>query len=168
MLVFIIAGSVVLADQAVKALAAGWLAQLPNNTFPLWEGVFHLTYAQNFGAAFGMLQNARWFFLIITVLCCGGIIWFLRRERKRMHLLMKVSLALILGGALGNFIDRAVLGYVRDMFYVILVDFAIFNVADAAVSVGSVLLFLDLLFLRGKVYLEDKPKPSPEPPEENA
>lgn len=161
MLVIIIAALVVAVDQITKAMAASWLVGLPGQSYHLWPGVFHLTYAENRGAAFGMLQNGRWFFLITTVIACGVIIWFLRKERGKMHQLMRVTLALILGGAIGNFIDRLFLGYVRDMLDATIINFAIFNVADSAVSVGCVLLFIDLLFLKGKRYMDDPPKAEP-------
>ena len=158
MLVMIIALAVVALDQFTKVLAANLLTALPGHTYALWPGIFHLTYTENRGAAFGMLQNARWFFIVTTILACGVIIWFLYKERGKMHLLMRITLALILGGALGNLIDRVFLGYVRDMFYAVVINFAIFNVADSAVSVGCALLFIDLLFLKGKTYMADPPK----------
>lgn len=157
MLVMIIAALVAVLDQIAKVLAVNLLTALPAHTYPLWPGIFHLTYIENRGAAFGMLQNARWFFILTTIAACAAILWFLYKERGRMHLLMRVSLALILGGALGNLIDRVFLGYVRDMFYAVFINFAIFNVADSAVSVGCALLFIDLLFLKGKAYM-DPPK----------
>ena len=73
---------------------------------------------------------------------------------KRLHFMMTFSLALLLSGAIGNLIDRVALGYVRDMIYVALIDFAVFNVADMAVTVGCCLLVLDLLFFKGKKYME--------------
>lgn len=158
MLIVIIVAAILVVDQITKALAVKLLTQLPAYTYPLWQDVFHLTYTENRGAAFGMLQGGRWFFIVATVVVCGGVIWFLYKDRKRMHLLMKISLALILGGALGNFIDRVWLGYVRDMFSAVIFNFAIFNVADMALSIGCGLLFLDLLFLKGKDYF-DQPKP---------
>ena len=169
MIVMIIAAAVVALDQVSKVLATDWLLTLPANTYALWPGVFHLTYTENRGAAFGMLQNARWFFICTTLIACGAIIFFLFRERKRMHPFMKITLGLILGGALGNFIDRMFLGYVRDMFSAVIINFAIFNVADSAISVGCVLLFIDLLFFKGKAYLVEKPKVKTEatPSEEN-
>lgn len=168
MLVMIIALAVVALDQITKVLAANYLAALPGQTYALWPGVFHLTYTENRGAAFGMLQDARWFFIVATLVACTLLVAFLYKERARMHLLMKVTLALILGGALGNFIDRLFLGYVRDMFSAIIINFAIFNVADSAISVGCVLLFIDLLFLKGKVYMADQPKAKTEnvPPQD--
>lgn len=159
MLEIIIVLLVVALDQAFKAVCAGWLTSLPGNTYPLWQDVFHLTYVENRGAAFGMLQNARWFFIAVTILACAGIVYWLIKNHKNLHGLMRVSLALILAGALGNLIDRVFLTYVRDMFHFTLINFAVFNVADSAVTVGTVFLLLDLLFFKGKKYLRDDEKP---------
>lgn len=159
MLEIILVLAVLLLDQGVKVVAASWLQGLPGNTYPLWEGVFHLTYVENRGAAFGMLQNARWFFIVVTILACAALAYWLIKKHNGMHTLMRVALALILAGALGNLADRVFLTYVRDMFYVALINFAVFNVADAAVSVGTVVLLLDILFFKGKSYFDDAPKP---------
>lgn len=157
MLEIIIILAIVMLDQGSKLICADWLTTLPENTYPLIKNVFHLTYIENRGAAFGMLQNGRVFFLIITVVVCAAIAFYLFRSRGRLHFLMRFSLALILGGAIGNFIDRAYLGYVRDMFYAVCINFAVFNVADSAISVGTVLLLLDMLFFKGKHMFDEKP-----------
>ncbi len=162
MIAILIVTVLVVADQLFKSVCANWLTALPGNTYALWPGVFQLTYVENRGAAFSMLQNARWFFVGITVIACVAMVWFLIKERKHMHLLMKISIALILAGALGNMIDRIFFGYVRDMFYLVIVNFAIFNIADSAVSVGCVLLGIDICFLKGRRYLEGKPNKEPE------
>lgn len=151
---FLLAALLILVDQLTKIASVRWLPGLPEATYKLWDGVLHLTYVENRGAAFGMLQGARWFFLTVTAIACVFIVWFLIRERRRMHTLMKFSLALILAGAVGNLIDRAVLGYVRDMIYVALIDFAVFNVADMGVCIGCGLLILDILFFKGKTYFD--------------
>ncbi len=148
---------IVALDQASKAYCASWLPALPGGRFPLIEGVFSLTYVENRGAAFGMLQNMRLLFIVTTIIVCGVMVYILVKERRKMHALMRVSLALILAGAIGNFIDRAFLGFVRDMFYFELINFAIFNVADSAITVGAVSLMLDILFFKGKKYVMDKP-----------
>ncbi|MEG1548164.1 MAG: signal peptidase II [Clostridia bacterium] len=153
MIEIIIVIAVLVMDQVSKVICAGWLTQLPGNSYPLIEGVFHLTYVENRGAAFGMLQNARWFFLAITLCVCAYIVFLLIKDNKKMHKLMRVCLALILGGALGNFIDRAVLGYVRDMLHFALIDFAVFNVADSALTVGTILFVCDLLFGKARIYV---------------
>ena len=151
---FIIAAAVLLIDQLTKVWSVNYLTTLPENTYKLWEGVLHLKYVENRGAAFGMLQGGRWFFLALTFVACIAIVWFMVKERKRMHFLMCFSLGLILSGALGNLIDRAILGYVRDMIYVAIINFAVFNVADMAICIGCGLLVLDLLFFKGKAYMQ--------------
>ncbi len=162
MLEIIIVAAILLLDQSSKIVCASWLTTLPENTYRLLPDIFHLTYVENRGAAFGMLQNARAFFLVMTFIVCAVIIWYLIKERKKLHFLLRFSLALILGGAIGNFIDRALLGYVRDMFSAVIINFAVFNVADSAISVGTVLLFLDLMFFKGKYLLEANDKKTDE------
>ncbi len=158
MLEIIVVAVILILDQGSKLLSANYLTTLPGNTYRLIPDVFHLTYVENRGAAFGMLQNARVFFIIATTVVCGVVIWYLIKERGKLHFLIRFSLSLILAGAIGNFIDRIFLGYVRDMFSAVFINFAIFNVADSAISVGTVLLFLDLMFFKGKYLFEDSNK----------
>ena len=158
MLEIIVGIIVLILDQGSKLLCANWLTTLPNSTYELIPSIFHLSYVVNRGAAFGMLQNARVFFLIMTIAVCACIVFYLIKEHKKLHFLIRFSLALILAGALGNFIDRLFLGYVRDMFSAVIINFAVFNVADSAITVGTVLLFLDLLFFKGRYLLEPEKK----------
>ncbi len=148
---------VLVIDQITKVKAATDLAL--NGDIKVWEGVLHFTYVENRGAAFGMMQGGKWFFLIVTVAAVAGMVWFLIKERKTMHFLMKFSMCLLLSGAVGNLIDRVALGFVRDMIYVAAINFPVFNVADMAVCVGCGLLILDILFFKGKAYLADDKKP---------
>ena len=142
----------VIADQLTKHLA---VVRLKNQAaYNLINGILEFNYLENRGAAFGMMQGGKWFFLAITGIACAAMLYFLIKERKRLHFMMTFSLALLLSGAIGNLIDRVALGYVRDMIYVALIDFAVFNVADMAVTVGCCLLVLDLLFFKGKKYME--------------
>lgn len=166
MLEFLIVLLVIVLDQLAKYFTQVYLMPL-GTSYPLWEGVFHITSAQNTGAAFSMLAGARWFFVGIAAIAGIGIILLLVKYRPHMHLLMRICLMLILAGAWGNMIDRILLGYVRDMLDFRLVNFAIFNVADSAVSVGAALLALDILFGKGKRLLEEMEKNSkrPEPVE---
>jgi signal peptidase II len=130
-------------DQWVKFAVA---ATHQVGAYTRWiPGLVGIAYLQNKGAAFGMLPDSFW--LLVTVRClaslailCGLFIY-----RKKMGLLLGFSLALIVAGALGNVIDQITLGYVRDMFMFEFVEFAVFNVADAAISVGSALLVLSQL-----------------------
>ena len=144
-------------DQITKVKAATDIAL--NGDIRVWENVLHFTYVENRGAAFGMMQGGKWFFLIITAIAVIGMVWFLFKERKTMHFLMQFSICLLLSGAIGNLIDRVALGYVRDMIYVAAINFPVFNVADMAVCAGCGLLMLDILFLKGKNYLADDKKP---------
>ena len=140
-------------DQLAKYLTDMYLVPL-GTTIPLWKGILHLTSTHNTGAAFGMLSNGTWLLVIFSSIASIAIAWLLIKYRKLMHPLMRASLALILAGALGNLIDRVVLGYVRDMLEFAFMNFAIFNVADTAVSVGAALLALDVFFGKGKHVME--------------
>lgn len=113
-------------------------------SIPLIEGVFHLTSHRNRGAAFGILQDQRWFFIVITLLVVGGIIYYLRKVGRDKPL-VSYALALILGGAAGNFLDRLLTGEVVDFLDFTLIHYPIFNIADSAIVVGVALMILDTL-----------------------
>ena len=153
----IIALTVVVLDQLSKYFTQVYLSPI-GTSFPLWEGVFHLTNIHNTGAAFGMLSGGRWIFIVISALASAAIIWLLVKHRSRMHTLLRITLSLILAGAVGNLIDRTLLGYVRDMLDFRFVQFAIFNVADSAVTVGATLLAFDVLFGKSKKLFDDLEK----------
>ena len=103
---------------------------------------------RNKGAAWGMLEGQMWLFYIVTVLVVAGIIYFFHKEAKGIKLL-SLSLMFLLGGAIGNFIDRLfrkeVVDFVDVIIPVINYDFPIFNVADAALTVGVVLMILHVI-----------------------
>ena len=130
-------------DQVTKYLAVLYLKGV--DTVPIWKDVFHLTYVENRGAAFGMLSEHRWVFLTLTtvaVLCMIGYsIAFGGRDRR----LTILALSLIISGGIGNMIDRVALGYVVDFFDFVLIDFAVFNVADSLICIGAGLLLLSLI-----------------------
>ena len=90
--------------------------------------IMSLTYLQNTGAAFSILENQQWLFTIITLLVIGGAIWYLIKNIKGSFWLIS-GLTLIIAGGLGNFIDRLRQGFVVDMFQVDFINFAVFNVA---------------------------------------
>jgi signal peptidase II len=117
-------------------------------SIPLWENVFHLTSHRNKGAAFGILQNQRVLFIVITVVVVIGIAVSLVRIGRQQPW-TSLGLSLVLGGAVGNFIDRVRTGEVVDFFDFTLIHFPIFNVADAAITIGVALMLLD-------VFLETK------------
>ncbi len=132
-------------DQWTKQLAVAHLqGQEP---IPLWEGVFELRFVTNRGAAFGIFQNQRWLFLVLTAVIMAALLWlFWKLPRTRRFLPLQVLCVAVEAGALGNMIDRVRLGYVIDFLYFRLIDFPVFNVADCYVTVGVLLAALLLLF----------------------
>lgn len=122
---------------------------------PVLGEFFGFTSHRNTGAAFGILENQRWFFIIITVIIVVGIILYLRGTIRENKKLLSFALSMLLGGALGNFIDRAISGEVVDFFQVhfqfslfgkeIDYIYPIFNVADCAIVIGVILIFLDAI-----------------------
>ena len=135
---------VVFFDQLVKRWAATDLQAV--GSIPLWEGVFHLTYCENTGAAFSMFTGQRWLLLAVTVVFLAMLLWAQFRGWMQ-NTFGRMSLNFVIGGAIGNMIDRFFLGYVVDMFDFCLIDFPVFNVADCCITVGVVLLFIYVLFL---------------------
>ncbi|SHE32396.1 signal peptidase II [Caldanaerobius fijiensis DSM 17918] len=127
---------IIVIDQVSKYFARIYLR--PVKTIPVIDNFFHLTYVENRGAAFGILQNQLWFFIVITIMVGFALIYMMiSMPEKNKHI--KLILAMILGGAIGNFIDRIRLGYVVDFL-----DFKIwsyiFNVADSFIVIGAILL----------------------------
>lgn len=140
-MIFIIALSILFADQFTKILASRNLSL--NETIPLIKGVFHFTLIHNRGAAFGMLKNQTLLFVIISVFAVLLIFFALRNGGYRKLSFYNISLALILSGALGNLADRLRFGYVIDFL-----DFRIwpvFNLADSAVTIGAIMLGWSIL-----------------------
>ena len=135
----------ILFDQLTKVLAVQTLGG--GGRIVLLPGILELTYVQNRGAAFGILQNARIFFLLITAaaLLVIGYCLFRAPDGKK-YIPMRVCLYLIAAGAVGNLIDRLFLSYVRDFIYFSLIDFPVFNVADIFITCATFMLLLLSLF----------------------
>lgn len=135
---------VVLLDQVTKILVLKLMTL--GQSIPIIPNALNLTYIQNRGAAFGMLANHRWVFMVISIVAIGGICFYLFGFcRERM--ILQIGLAFIAGGGIGNMIDRVAYGYVVDMIDFCLFDFWkwIFNVADAYVCIGAGLVVLALI-----------------------
>lgn len=113
---------------------------------PIIADFFSLQFVYNPGAAFGMLANQRWFFVVVTSIAVGAILYYLRKPEAQ-HWLSRLSLGILLGGAIGNLIDRLRFGKVVDflLFYWRDYYFPNFNVADIGITVGVGLLVLHLL-----------------------
>lgn len=145
MIYFLISVSIIVFDQISKFYAENLL--MGKESFRLLDGIFHLTYARNTGAAFSFLRDQQAILQTITAVVIVFLIVFLFKEsKKNLPILYKISLAFILGGAIGNLIDRVRLGYVVDYFDFTLINFAIFNVADSFVVVGTFVLGYFILF----------------------
>ena len=140
MWLFVLPLAVVILDQFSKYIVVENMAL--GESIPIIEEVFHLTYILNPGAAFGMFAHNRLFFIAIAVVVIGIIIWA-RREILASPWEVKAGCGLVLGGAIGNLIDRARQGLVIDFF-----DFRIwpvFNIADIAICIGVGLIIWNLL-----------------------
>lgn len=142
---YILAIIVIIIDQWTK-----WLIDKRMELYesiPIIENFFYITSHRNKGAAWGILQGQMAFFYIITVVVIVGIIYYMQKHAMDNRLLA-ISLSLLLGGAIGNFIDRLVRKEVVDFldFIIINYDFPIFNVADSALTIG-VFLVLIVTFL---------------------
>jgi signal peptidase II len=133
---------VIIIDQATKLIAVQYLK--PIGYFPLWKDVLHLTYVENTGASFGMMKNNRMVLMIITIAAIVSMIIFAVYnilKLKNRHLLFVISVGMIIGGGIGNLINRVYSGYVVDFIDFTLINFAVFNGADSFVCIG-VFLFL--------------------------
>lgn len=131
------AALIVLGDQWVKAVVEHFVPMGGN--VPLIPGVMSITRLHNSGAAFGMLRGMRVPLLVLTVAVCIALIIYLLTDSVKPGIYC-TSLTMILGGAMGNAVDRVMDGYVVDMFKTLFVDFAVFNVADCFVTVGGIML----------------------------
>ena len=114
---------------------------------PVIDNFFYLTSHRNSGAAWGILEGKMGFFYIITIIVIAGIIYYLHKYGKD-NVLFASALGLILGGAIGNFIDRIFHQEVVDFFDFIIFgyDFPIFNIADSALTIGVILVIIATLF----------------------
>ncbi len=133
---FLIVIFIIAVDQLSKLAVLSNLKEVGD--IPLIQGIFHLTYVENRGAAFGFFQNQKLFFIITTTIVVVAIIYYLMRTKNIMWPL-RIGLYLIIGGAIGNLIDRLRYGFVVDFFHI--VDrWPVFNIADSAIVVGAILV----------------------------
>jgi signal peptidase II len=128
--------SILIVDQLSKLWVAGHLAL--NKSIPLIDGFLSLTYVRNRGAAFGILQGKGWFLMIMAAIVVSAMVYYNFRYSPKPW--GQFAMGLIVGGTIGNVIDRLFLGAVRDFFSI--GWFAVFNVADMAITIGGALLVL--------------------------
>jgi signal peptidase II len=146
---YIIAALILLIDQVTKWLIVRNM-QIGENITVI-ENFFYITSHRNRGAAWGILEGQMWFFYIITAVVIVGLIYYIQKHTKN-NKVMGIALGFMLGGAIGNFIDRLFRKEVVDFIntYIFSYDFPIFNIADSALCIGVVLLFIHMLFFEGK------------------
>ncbi|WP_379131947.1 signal peptidase II [Paenibacillus sp. sgz500958] len=144
MVYYLLALIVFLIDQGTKYLIATRLEI--TEQIPVIGNFFLITSHRNRGAAFGILQGQQWFFFLVTLVVVSGIVWYLNKARATRKLL-PTALGLVLGGAIGNFLDRMLNGEVVDFlqFNFGSYTFPIFNVADSCIVIGVALIILDSL-----------------------
>ncbi len=146
---FLIVFCILVLDQATKHWALHYLPL--HGPIPVFKGVFDLSLVYNQGAAFGMLQGGTFLLSVVSVACVAAILLMLCRREVFVKVLgldpqdpcVRVALALIMGGAVGNLIDRLRLSYVVDFLH--LHHWPVFNVADSAITVGGILIAVSLL-----------------------
>ncbi len=144
---YIIALLVMLADQYTKKLA---VSRLVDKSVPVIKDVFHLTYVENSGAAFGMFKNGNTFLMITSSIILIAVISTLAIKKPKSKLVL-VGGGLIIGGAFGNLLDRIFRGFVVDFFDFRLINYPVFNIADSCVVVGAVLVCVYIIFFDNKV-----------------
>lgn len=133
-------------DQLSKLWAVNSLKEI--GSIPIIENVFHLTYVENRGAAFGMLQNNQMIFVVVALVASVYGLYYL--HTKKVNLVGKAGVLLIIAGAIGNAIDRVRLGFVVDYFDFRIIWEYVFNIADIFVVVGTILLCVYIIFYEDK------------------
>lgn len=143
----------IILDQVTKMFAVSSLKG--KDAFIIWDGVFELRYLENRGAAFGMMQGQKVWFVLFTSVAMTAIVWFYLKKipAGKRYRFLDVLCVLLFSGAAGNFIDRIRLDYVVDFFYFVLIDFPIFNVADIYVTVAAAgMIILGLFYYKDEDY----------------
>lgn len=133
-------------DQLSKIWAINDLKAI--GSIPIIQNVFHLTYVENRGAAFGMLENNQIIFVIVALAASIFGLYYL--HTKKINVIGKIGIILIISGAIGNAIDRLRLGFVVDYFDFRIIWEYVFNIADVFVVVGTILLCVYIIFYEEK------------------
>ena len=141
--IFIIA----ILDQAAKLFAAGILPTV--KTIPVIADVFHLTYVENTGAGFGVFSGYTWILTLLTLVVIIAAVTYVVVKRPQNRIFL-TGFTFMLGGAVGNVVDRIRLGYVIDFFDFRLIDFPVFNIADCFITVGAIIFAVYVIFYSDK------------------
>ncbi len=147
-MIYVVIGLAILVlDILTKIWAKAELSKIA--TFPVIQNVFHLTYVENRGAAFGVLQNGRWFFILVALVAAVVVLYVVFKYKNKPAVL-NLGITFLAAGALGNTADRILRGFVVDLFDFRLINFPVFNVADIFVCLGAGLLAIFFVFMDGK------------------
>lgn len=138
-----IAFFIVIIDQLVKFWTITELSL--HQSSPGINPIFEFYYIQNTGAGWGILEGRRWLFIIITVVIVSYLLYLMYHTDSKQKL-TQIAYGLLIGGAIGNFIDRLLNGYVVDMIRLTFINFPIFNVADIALTLGVCCLIVMIIF----------------------
>lgn len=150
---FVLAALLIAVDQISKYFA---ILKLKNQApYSVVDGVFEFHYLENRGAAFGMLQGQKFFFILIAAVILGIIVYVLwKAPYQRMYIKLHITLIFIASGAIGNLIDRVRYDYVVDFLYFSLINFPVFNIADIYVTLAAISLAILLIFVYKESDLE--------------
>ena len=141
-----------------------WTKYLVVQNIPLYSnipaipGLFRLTYVQNTGAAFSMLENMQWLFVLVFLVLTTAIVYDFSKKSMPFTKLERWLIVMIYAGGLGNMIDRVRLGYVVDMIELEFMNFPVFNVADCFITCGCILLMVHLIFFNKEFWKDEKKK----------
>lgn len=152
MLYAVLAAALVALDQVVKYLVRTNIQ--PGQVIEFIPRLLGLTYVQNTGAAFSLFSEHTWLLTLVSAVVSVAIAAALMKNAVR-HPFGKLTLAVILAGAVGNLIDRALFGFVTDMFKTLFMNFAVFNVADICVVCGGIAFCVYILFFYDKLEKQD-------------
>ena len=150
----LLVGAVTAADQLSKV----WVVE----NIPLYsqveaiDGLFHLTYVQNTGAAFSSFEGQQWLFALIFLVFTAAIVYDLVKNYMPFSRFERWCVAAIYAGGLGNMIDRVRFGYVVDMIETEFIKFPVFNVADCFITCGCIALMVSLIFFNKEFWKEEK------------
>lgn len=145
---------VLVLDQVTKLLT---VAKIPlYGKMDFLPGLVSLTYVQNDGAAFSMLEGQQWLFALVFAAFAAFIIWEFSKKRLPFKTFERFCIVAVFAGGLGNMIDRLRLGYVVDMIATDFMDFPVFNVADIFITCGCILLMLHLIFFNKDFWKDEK------------
>ncbi len=136
------AAILIIIDQLVKILIRTKMTL--NSSIPIIPNVFNLTYVENKGAAFSILENNQIFLILLAFIFLFLIDYYIKKEKKFSKLSI-ISLGIIIGGIIGNLVDRLLLHAVVDYFDFTLINFAIFNIADMGITIGVALLIISTI-----------------------